>query len=231
MRAGATIRKASAYLTSFDAPPPANDLDESSLPVMSLTEEGSPISADLSIVRKEASNETENAAEDAVRLQPDIPIPEGITAALEIKIAAAVEDERQAAAQNLQQARQEWTSEIAERLAIRLEQSIAEAIDRFREDVAGILKPYVTQEILARSIEGLTASVRKGLAGAANPAIEISAPADVIDKLSRALADRDIAIIARESDQADATVHFGSTTIATEVEAWLAPSTLGWRGA
>lgn len=215
MRVAATIRKASAYLTSFDAPPPANDLQDSRLPVMPQTEEPSPASANQS----GTDNDADSAAEIADQLSPDAPAAEDVTAAFDVKIAAAVEIERQAAEQRLRQAREDWTDEIADRLATRLDQEVAGAINSFREDIAAILSPFVSHAVVARSLEVLTDVVRKGLAGVANPCIEISAPVDVIEKLSRALADRDIAIVAREADHADVAIHLGSTTIATALEA------------
>jgi hypothetical protein len=231
MRAGATIRKASAYLTCFDAPLPDNDLQGSGLPVTYSSEDSSVIDDDHSSTRKSTSNETENAAEDAVSPLVETPAPEDKSAAIETQIAAAIEDERHAAREGLRQAREEWTREIADHLAQTFEKAIEGSIDRFREDVAGILRPLVTREVFMQTLERLTDSIRKGLADTANPAIEISGPADMIDKLSRALVDRDIAIIARESEHVDTIIHLGSTTIATDLEAWSTQATSNRRGA
>lgn len=230
MRAAATIRKASAYLIRFDAPPPANDLQESGLPVISPKDETSVIDTDDSMAADPSSCDTDKVVEDTVR-QPIEPSQlEGISPAIESQIAAAVEHERQSAAQRLWQAREEWTSEIADRLVQSFEQTLEGSIERLREDVAGILKPFVSREIFLQTVARLTDSVRKGLADAVNPAIEISGPADIIDKLSRALIDRDIAIIARESEHIDAIVHLGSTTLATDLEALLAQLSSDRRG-
>lgn len=217
MRAAATIRKASAYLTSFDAPPPANDVHVASDAPASPIEDSAAAWNDPTLV----GDEPDQPLEVELRPPPAVSTPEAMTEEVERKIASAIDIERQAAEQRLQHARENWTTEIADRLAQQFEQSMNEAADRFRDDVAGILSPFISREVFSRTIEEMTVNVKKALAGAVEPAIEISGPADVIDKLSRALADRDIAIIARESDAMDARVHFGSTTIETALEAWL----------
>jgi len=218
MRAAVTIRKASAYLTSFDAPTPANDAHDASHASVSPVDDPAPVPADPTSV----GGEPENLNEDSLRPQYAVSTPEEIAAEIETKIVAAVEAERQAAEERLRQAREDWTTEMADSLARRLEQSMGEAIDSIRDDVARILAPFISREVFRQSLEEMTASVKKGLVGAIDPAIKISGPADVIDKVSRALADRDIAIIAHESDRMDARVLFGSTTIETALEAWLA---------
>lgn len=224
-----TLRKASAYLMCFDAPPPVNDVHPANVSVVSLMEKDSSASNDPAMAGRGQLFEAEHASEEALSPPQDIPAPEDMMAAFEEKIAAAMEDERQAAAQRLRQARQEWANETADQLASRLDEAMNGAVERLREDVAAILRPFVSREVLTRTVEALTNSVRKGLAGAINPVIEISAPADLLDKLSRALNDRDIAIIARESDQAEAAVHLGSTTIATALKAWLTQPDAGQR--
>lgn len=230
MRAAATIRKASAYLTSFDAPRPANDLLESRLPVISLMDESSVTDTDHSKAGNASSNETDKVAGDSFRQQVEPPEPEEAYLAIEKQIAAAIEDERQVSGERLRQAREEWTCEFADRLAQKFDEALEGSIERFREDVAGILQPFVSRKVFVQTVERLTDSLRKGLADTANPAIEISGPADMVDKLSRALVDRDIAIVARESEQVDAIVHFGSTTLATDLKGWLAEPTSDRRG-
>jgi len=217
MRTAATIRKASAYLTSFDAPQPANDEFVSDDALASVVEDSPAILNDPTLV----GDEPDQPSEGELRPPPGVLSPEALAEEVEQKIASAVDIERKAAEQRLQQAREDWTTEIADRLAHRLEQSMSQAIDRFRDDVAGILTPFISREVFSRTIEEMTASVKKGLAGAVDPAIEISGPSDVIDKLSHALANRDIAVIARESDVIDARIDFGTTTIETALEAWL----------
>jgi len=217
MRAAVTIRKASAYLTSFDAPTPANDAHDASHASVSPVDDPAPVPADPTSV----GGEPENLNEDSLRPQYAVSTPEEIAAEIETKIVAAVEAERQAAEERLRQAREDWTTEMADSLARRLEQSMGEAIDSIRDDVARILAPFISREVFRQSLEEMTASVKKGLVGAIDPAIEISGPADVIDKLSHALANRDIAVIARESDVIDARIDFGTTTIETALEAWL----------
>ena len=217
MKAAATIRKASAYLTTFDTPQPANDLhDASKSPAEPQDTPAQPV-ADPPVL----DDEPQNSVEAAALPEPDISRTEATVSEIETKITLAIEAERQAAEQRLRQAREDWTTEIADSLAHRLEQSIVGAIDSFRDDVAGILTPFVSQEIFNRTIEELTDNIKKALAGAIDPAIEMSGPADVIDKVSRALADRDIAIITHEAEQIDVRVRFGSTTIETALETWL----------
>ncbi len=226
MRSATTILKASAYLTSFDAPRPANDLHEANASIATPIAELATDGEDLSTPR----NDVENATGYVSQTQPDISSPLDITIAFERKIATVIEDERQAAAQRLQQAREDWNTEIADCLAIRFEHTMAMAIERLRDDIAGILRPFVSHEVYASALADVTDSLKKGLAGVVEPVIEVSAPGDLIDKLSGALADRDIKIIARESDDLDVVVHFGSTTVSTTLEKWLAQLTASQRG-
>jgi hypothetical protein len=221
MRSAVTIRKASAYLTSFDAPRPANDSHDSSVSIATPIAEPPSDGEDLSTTRPEMENVTGHDAQ----IQPDSATPLDKTVAIETKIASAVEDERRAAAQRLELERENWTTEIADCLALRFEQTMAMTIEKCRDDIAGILRPFVSHEVFVRSLAEVTDSLKKGLSGAVAPVIEISAPADLIDKLSGALADRDISIIARETDQLDVVVNFGSTTISTALEAWVAQLT------
>ena len=225
MRSAVTIRKASAYLTSFDAPRPANDLHDAFVSIATPTAEQPMDGDDLTSTR----HETENVTGYDAQILPDSGPPVDITVAIETQIATAVEDERRAAAQRLQQAREDWATEITDCLAMRFEHTMAMTIERLRDDIAGILRPFVSHEVFTSSLADVTESVKKGLAGVVAPVIEISAPADLIDKLSGALADREISIIARESDQLDVVVHFDSTTISTALEAWVAQLTASQR--
>ena len=225
MKATVRIRKASACLMSFDAPTPANDVHEILAPIVSPSHPSSP----ASVAPPTVGGEPENTIRDTAQDRPDLPGIEDRNPEIETIVAAAVEAERQAAGQRLRQAREDWTIEITESLAARFEQNMARAIDRFREDVAGVLTPFVSQEVCVKAIDDLATSVKKALDGVIDPVIEISAPADVINKLSRALTDRNVAIIARESDQMDARIHCGSTTIETALESLLARLASGRR--
>lgn len=218
MRATAIIRKASAYLTCFDTPAPANDLHAPDTSDLSSPGDPPPSCE----VPPAEGIETENRITVATQQKTHLPTPEEISADIETKVAVAVEAERQAAECRLLRAREEWTNEISENLACRFEEVITAAIVRFREDVAGILTPFVSHEVFERALDDITDNAKRGLSGVDDPVIEISAPADVIDKLTRALADRNVAITARESDQTEARVDFGSTTIETALESWLA---------
>lgn len=218
MKGSVTIRKASAYLTTFNAPQPANDAHEASKSLASLMDNTASACVDPPVDEDERHNSIELTAPQ----ESELSASKVTEAEIETKITLAVDAERQAGEHRLRQAREDWKTEIADSLADRLQQAITSSINCFRDDVAVILTPFVSQEVFNQTIEELTVSIKKALAGADDPAIEISGPADVIEKLSRALADRDIAIIPRESEETDIRVHFGSTMIQTALETWLA---------
>ena len=213
MKAAVKIRAVSAYLTQFDAPEPANDPHEAPADLAPADE--TPAASPEPLVPVEVSGaqaETGAVSDEAADSRSA-----EINAEIEKKVVAALEEERRACESRLLLARDEWTSEAADIFA----RKIDAAFTTLRDDIARVLTPFVSQEVFSRTFDQLLASIKKGLNDDAEPVIEIYAAADLVEKLKRSLSDRNIAIIAHESDQTDVRVKMGVTTIETSLEEWL----------
>ena len=226
MRAAVKIRAASTYLTCFGAPKPANDPHEATIPTDAPVEtvEGAPEP------QPQAETPATWAQAEPPTAEKDDSSAADLAAEIERRVAAAREEERQVAEERLLQARQSWTNDIAVVLAGQIDQAINAAFDVIREDVARTLTPFVSREIFGDAFDQALACIKKGLGGAAEPVIEIFAPVDLIEKLKHALADRNIAIIAHESDQTEMRIQMGATVIETALEEWLSHLTNNGKG-
>lgn len=227
MRAAANIRAASTYLTRFDAPEPANDPHEAMPPTAAPVEpsDASPESP-LQTMMSDLKAQVEPPPVEA-----EYPSAADMAAEIDARILAAREEERLDAEARLLQARETWSNDIASAIAGQIDAAIHDAFSVLRDDLARALTPFISREVFSHTFDQMLSCIKKGLAGEAEPVIEIFAPADLIEKLKRALVDRNIAIIAHESDQTEMRVQMGATVIETALEEWLSRLTDKGKGA
>jgi flagellar biosynthesis/type III secretory pathway protein FliH len=160
---GMTIHSAAVYLVRFDQPP-------------------------------SAPAATAGANDDAPEIEPlaasppppDEPPPpparseEEILAEAETKFKAALVQEREAFERRLEEERARWVKEQGEALGREFARSQEQSMTALRADVARILSPFVSREIVDRVLEDLIAAMRRGLANEESPLVSVSAPRDLL---------------------------------------------------
>ncbi|WP_363349788.1 hypothetical protein [Methylocystis echinoides] len=197
------IHDVSAYLLRFDEPPrlppPTPILETLFEPsIEGLGEEPAP----------------ESVAPPSVDL-------EALRSAFDEELAAALEQQQAAHEESLRQARTQWIEQQGDVLARRLSETLAQAFDALRGDVARILAPFVAREVEQTTVDELTDSIRRAIADDSAPAIRLEGPRDLIEKMAETFAAQQAAAILTESDGVDVTVDFGLTRIETRLEAWM----------
>lgn len=193
-----TIHDVSAYLTRFDAPPP--------------------IIVGDAAVEPASLPEDEGGAPEA----PPPPIDaDKLRAEMEAEFSAALAAEQESFARKLQEARERWIVAEAEALRNAVTQSLEAAIESLRADLARILTPFVSREIAQRALDETIASVRQALANEHAPAIQVSGPSDLLDRISAALSADNVVLSLSEREGVDARVTFASTTIETRLGDWM----------
>ena len=199
-----TIHAISSYLLQFDAPTPS----------ISLHAGAALLDTDADALADQTPPFTV-AAETSAQW-------EEMRSALQSEFAAAREMERVVAEERLRAERDNWSKLEAAVLAERAAQAIADGLAKLRSDIVVILTPFVVEKMLQKFVDDMIGAIRTGLADGASPAIDLSGPRDLLDKIGVALAERGLAVTLRESDDIDARVAIGSTLIETRRAEWMA---------
>jgi len=200
------IHNVSAYLLSFDAPAPA--------PFQAVEPEEFCEPEPLHFF-----GETAPLA-DVVEPEPPIDV-EALRRDFEAEMADALQKQAAAHEEALSNARAQWIEQQAEALARRIDENIAMAFESLRMDVSRILSPFVSREIQSEALKELIDATRQALEDETSPAIRLSGPKDLIEKIAQAIAAEPVAVTLAETDEVDVTVDLGLTKIETRLDAWM----------
>lgn len=141
--------------------------------------------------------------------------------AFDEELAAALEKQQAAHEEDLRLLRTQWLEEQGEMLARRLSESLSEALEALRTDVARILAPFVARQVELTTSQELIDAIRRAVAGENGPAIRLQGPRELIEKMAEALAELQAAVSLTETDGVDVTVDFDLTRIETRLDAWM----------
>lgn len=119
-------------------------------------------------------------------------------------------------------ARKAWVEEQAESLATVIGARFAELREQLGVAAARALRPFLVERLVDRSIDDLAACIDRLMTDGATPPLEISGPADLIDRLAEKLGSLAAAIVFRPGDHADIVVTAGETLIETRLREWVA---------
>lgn len=200
-----TIHPAAAYLIRFDAPAPPAPAEfgaNNDAPVL------------------EALFTPAPAFEIAPPPEP-LRSEEEIRAEAEAKFLEALEKERESFEQRLRDERARWAAEQAEAVTRKLMRAHEDAMASLRGDITRILCPFLSREIVDNVVDDLIIAVRQGLSNESAPAVTVTAPKDLLEKIQQMLKAENIAVAARESDHVDAHVAFASTIVESRLGEWI----------
>lgn len=123
--------------------------------------------------------------------------------------------------------RRAWTEEEAGVLAAALATAMAEVRTRIADTVAQALRPFLAERAVEQAIDGLAAQIRRVLADPDHPVLTVSGPADLLARVSAALAAEAGAVSFQPDDRPDIRVVAGTTLLETRIQDWLGRLTEG----
>ena len=221
MKQTARILNASAYLTRFDAPSPANDA-----PAPSVT---APIAYEPKPAEPQSNFNTAPDIEALDRLHeqttlypPSPPLPEPVDldrlkAEFETKLETLRADERARAARAMEEARAAWIIDEGERLEKQLAQTLDYGLLEIRNEIARIVAPFIQRKIEKQAHDTLLDDVLKCVESNVRATIEISGAPDMIARISAVIAPFDLAILSTESETPDLCIQCDATKIETAI--------------
>lgn len=143
----------------------------------------------------------------------------GEAAALEMFEAKFQEFQQQTAAR-MQEEREAWTLEQADRLMAALQEASVDLEERLSAAIAPILVPLLEASVAQRALEDLRALMVPLLEREDRPVLKISGPADLVEALRQKLGDPP-ACVFEPSDQPDVRVVAGETVLETQIRDWV----------
>lgn len=212
------IHDVSTYLLRFDEAPRLAPQSSLPAPLPAPLSPSSPILDTLFESSMELPDE-DFAPDIVAREAHDDAAP--LRRAFDEELAAALEKQQAAHEEDLRLLRTQWIEEQGELLARRLSESLAEALEALRTDVARILAPFVAREVEQTTSQELIDAIRRAVAGENGPAIRLQGPRELIEKMAEALVEQQAAVSLTETDGVDVTVDFDMTRIETRLDAWM----------
>lgn len=203
-----TIHRAAAYLIRFDEAPAA--------PIVAAGEND-----DASVMEPLTPPQPEPPAPVAIEPLPPQRTEEEILAEAEAGFAERLAMERESFDQRLRDERARWVHEQGERLGRALLRSQEEAMRALRDELTRILSPFVSREIVERVADDVIAAMRLALANEDAPALSVSAPKDLLERIETTLKSENVSIKAQESEQVDAHVAFAATIVESRLQDWI----------
>lgn len=119
-------------------------------------------------------------------------------------------------------ARRAWVEEQSERIASAIDDRFAALGKQLGVAAARALRPFLVERLVDRSIDDLAGSVGRLLSDSAAPSLQITGPADLLDRLAEKLGGHAPSIAFRPDGRADIVVTAGETLIETRLQEWVA---------
>ncbi|MCW2284609.1 hypothetical protein M2323_002496 [Rhodoblastus acidophilus] len=117
--------------------------------------------------------------------------------------------------------RAKWQLEEGQRLAEAHRAAIADFEARCAQAVANILRPFLTQAVIARVTDSLVQNIEVLFSSRRRSLFEISGPQDLLEALKEKFADQPASIVYSVSDGLDVRVRVDDTVIETQLGAWM----------
>jgi hypothetical protein len=122
---------------------------------------------------------------------------------------------------HLARERARWAGDEGARLLEAHRAAIADFETRCAAAVANILKPFLTQAVIARVTDALVQNIEVLFASRRRSLFEISGPQDLLDALKEKFAEQPASIAYSLSDGLDVRVRVDDTVIETQLGAWM----------
>ncbi|PKR90684.1 hypothetical protein CXZ10_04810 [Pleomorphomonas diazotrophica] len=119
-------------------------------------------------------------------------------------------------------ARNAWVEEQSDRIAAAIDARFAELGEQLGVAAARALRPFLVERVVDRSVDDLADCLRGLMTDGSAPPLEITGPADLLDRLAEKLGGHAAAITFRPGDHADIVVTAGETLIETRLREWVA---------
>lgn len=141
-----------------------------------------------------------------------------------VALAAALATEREAHEEQRRKERAEWIAGESSRLAERIVDTFADLEDGLSDSMVRIFTPFLKAAVRDKALGELQDTILSLLGEAETAQIEVSGPADLIEKISGTIAEtapeRAPQIIFTVSESADVRVVAGNTVCATQLGIW-----------
>lgn len=122
--------------------------------------------------------------------------------------------------EQLAEEKQNWQRDCADVLAVRLE-NITKLIElSIEERVAGLLRPWLMDQLRERALQDLEKAISRALVEGAK--VHVEAPAAIVERLRERLPTEGFQIGYSESPNSDIRAHIEDTKIELNVSAWIA---------
>jgi hypothetical protein len=121
----------------------------------------------------------------------------------------------------IEKARVLWLAEEAERLAASHRLAFESFETRCAQSVANILRPFLSQLVIACVTESLVENLEVLFASRTRALFEVSGPQDMLDALREKFTARDVAFEFKPNDSIDIRVCVDDTIIETQLGAWM----------
>ena len=207
MKQAVKILHASAYLTRFDPPPPANDAPK-------IIEPTPPAEFDDPQAAPSAQIPSDNHTASAIDA-------DALSAQFEARLEMLLADEKARAAAELEQARANWMTMENERLAVQINAAITRGFTEIRDDIAHTLRPLIADAVKSETLQGFIDAILTCLPGEPVATIEIRGPTDLIERIRSVVEPLNISVRTCETVGPDVSVDFGVTKIATRLSSGL----------
>ncbi|MCM5552068.1 hypothetical protein [Pleomorphomonas sp. NRK KF1] len=119
-------------------------------------------------------------------------------------------------------ARKAWVEEQSDRIVTMIDARFAELGERLGVAAARALRPFLVERLVDRSVVDLASCIERIMTDGTSPPLEITGPADLLDRLAEKLGGHAAAISFHPGDQADIAVTAGETLIETRLQEWVA---------
>ena len=119
-------------------------------------------------------------------------------------------------------ARKAWVEEQSDRIVTMIDARFTELGERLGVAAARALRPFLVERLVDRSIVDLASCIERIMTDGISPPLEVTGPADLLDRLAEKLGGHAAAISFHPGDQADIAVTAGETLIETRLQEWVA---------
>ncbi|WP_370674102.1 hypothetical protein [Pleomorphomonas sp. PLEO] len=119
-------------------------------------------------------------------------------------------------------ARKAWVEEQSERIAATIEEQFTALSEQLSVAAARALRPFLIERMVDRSVDDLATCIGILMTDGPTPSLEITGPADLLERLAEKLGVRAAAVAFRPADHADIVVTAGETQIETRLREWVA---------
>lgn len=139
----------------------------------------------------------------------------------EWQLTEALADQARSLQAEHEASRKTWVEQQSERIATAIEGQFAALGEQLGIAAARALRPFLIERLVDRSVADLRDCVERLLTDNNVPSLEITGPADLLDRLAERLGQHAAGITFRPDNRADIVVTAGETLIETRLRDWV----------